>query len=117
MNDHILIVKNSSISKIFQSYKKNGNHEKITGKIIDFSCLYHLLREEVEEHRGEWGFKFQFLMGDGMDERKPVGMQPQPVKSVVDAAIFIVAHDGMPQRLHVDAYLILASGVEVKVEE
>ena len=69
------------------------------------------------EYGREVGLKLEVFPSDWVMETQFVGMQAQTAERVVAIAVFRVAYDRMPEVLHVDADLVLASGFEPELHQ
>ena len=73
--------------------------------------------EEGEEVGGDGGFEVGGGAGAGLVEGEAEGVEAETACAVDVAAVFVVAHDGVVQHLHVHADLVFAAGVQVEFEQ
>lgn len=55
--------------------------------------------------------------GAGLVEGEAEGVEAEAARAVDVAAVFVVAHDGVVQHLHVNADLVFAAGVQMEFEQ
>lgn len=73
--------------------------------------------EEGEEVGGDGGFEVEGGTGAGLVEGEAEGVEAEAACAVDVAAVFVVAHDGVVQHLHVNADLVFAAGVQMEFEQ
>ena len=73
--------------------------------------------EEGEEVGGDGGFEVEGGTGAGLVEGEAEGVEAEAARAVDVAAVFVVAHDGVMQHLHVHANLVFASSVQMEFEQ
>ena len=73
--------------------------------------------EEGEEVGGDGGFEVEWGTGAGLVEGEAEGVEAEAARAVDVAAVFVVAHDGVVQHLHVNADLVFAAGVQMEFEQ
>ena len=73
--------------------------------------------EEGEDVGGDGGFEVEGGTGAGLVEGEAEGVEAETARAVDVAAVFVVAHDGVVQHLHVNADLVFAAGVQVEFEQ
>ena len=73
--------------------------------------------EEGEEGGGDGGFEVEGGTGAGLVEGEAEGVEAEAACAVDVAAVFVVAHDGVVQHLHVNADLVFAAGVQMEFEQ
>ena len=73
--------------------------------------------EEGEEVGGDGGFEVEGGAGAGLVEGEAEGVEAETARAVDVAAVFVVAHDGVMQHLHVNADLVFAAGVQMEFEQ
>ena len=73
--------------------------------------------EEGEEVGGDGGFEVEGGAGAGLVEGEAEGVEAEAACAVDVAVVFVVAHDGVVQHLHVHADLVFAAGVQMEFEQ